>query len=193
MIYIFFQKYSAVITEAAFTHVDNGNLPGLQKIFSSLSPGKSAKLLNAINSKTGGCLLHHATVKGHTEIVKWLIEIKHESVEKTMNYYDQNDRMVYTLSPLYIAANRGHLETASYLLKEAHADPNYQEPKCAATPLHRACLRNDLQMITLLLLSGGDIYAPAITGTRPIDLITCQEIIPHIEEAITQAGPSYVC
>jgi ankyrin repeat protein len=57
--------------------------------------------------------LHLAAIRGHTQIVRALINSKSD---KDARDFDQN-------TPLHYASEYGHFECIIYLIKEANADP----------------------------------------------------------------------
>ena len=61
--------------------------------------------------------LHLAAIRGHTNIVRAIIECPHKPpVDKNVKDFDEN-------TPLHYASEYGHFECIIYLVKEAGADP----------------------------------------------------------------------
>ena len=59
--------------------------------------------------------LHLAAIRGHTNIIKLLIEWG-RGVDRNCKDFDEN-------TPLHYASEYGHFESIIYLVKEANADP----------------------------------------------------------------------
>ncbi len=97
-----------------------------------------------------------------------------------------NVTSIYGWSPLMFAARDGNVEMAEYLI-EMGADVNlnyykFEEPgnnvslikNVASTPLHIACLHDQLDVEKLLLKNGADTNARNIVGFTPID-VACKK------------------
>ena len=71
--------------------------------------------------------LHLAAIRGHTNIVRKLIECRLQpAVDKNCRDFDEN-------TPLHYASEYGHFECIIYLVKEAMADP-FLKNKFGYTP-----------------------------------------------------------
>jgi len=69
-------------------------------------------------------------------------------------------------------------------LLEKGADPNSVEDEANITPLHFAVAYNAINTISLLVASGGNIYAKTCDGLTPLDLaknLGQQEAEAHIK------------
>lgn len=71
------------------------------------------------------------------------------------------------LTPLAVAVTRGDL-TAARLLLRAGADVNARFGSMRYTALHRACLYDSPEMVSLLLSAGADIHATETSGWTPL-------------------------
>ena len=61
--------------------------------------------------------LHLAAIRGHTDIVRLLLESSHKPpADRNIRDFDEN-------TPLHYASEYGHFECIIYLVKEANADP----------------------------------------------------------------------
>lgn len=71
--------------------------------------------------------LHLAAIRGHTNIVRALIDCQNKPlVDRNVKDFDEN-------TPLHYASEYGHAECIIYLVKEAQADP-FLKNKFGYTP-----------------------------------------------------------
>ena len=62
--------------------------------------------------------LHLAAIRGHTNIVRMLIDSPHKpQIDRNIRDFDEN-------TPLHYASEYGHAECIIYLVKDAMADPH---------------------------------------------------------------------
>ncbi|XP_076079492.1 uncharacterized protein LOC143049705 isoform X2 [Mytilus galloprovincialis] len=114
----------------------------------------------------GASPLYAATIKGHKEIVKLLLDNKADSNKCT------DDRV----SPLYVVCQNNHIEIVKILL-DNKADIN----KCkddGVSPLFIACHNNHIEIVKILLDNKADINKCTDTGVSPL-YIACRN--NHIE------------
>ena len=108
----------------------------------------------------GFTALIYATVAGHSEIVKLLLE-------KGAYTYQAGK---YGRTSLHRAVNEGHLEIVKLLLEKG-ADPNQADKILGWTPLDRAVNEGHLEIVKLLLEKGADPnQADKILGLTPLYL-----------------------
>ncbi len=102
--------------------------------------------------------LNLAAMKGHTEVVRLLIERKANV-----------DKAVYGgFTPLFIASDQGHFEIVRLLLQHG-ANSEHCSDEDKHTPLYRACSKGHLDVVKLLLVSGADPRHVSEDGTLPIE------------------------
>ncbi|KAI4178117.1 MAG: hypothetical protein LQ348_005686, partial [Seirophora lacunosa] len=70
---------------------------------------------------------------------------------------DDISRFLYAMTPLHIAASKGHLRIARFLLE--HGANTNAIDGISGTPLHHAAATNDTAMIELLLQFGSNVHA----------------------------------
>jgi ankyrin repeat protein len=116
-------------------------------------------LADRITPGLAGALLSDAAVKGHGEIVTFLLE----------NKADVNGRNADGATPLHDAALGGGREVAALLLKRG-AQIDARDRDSEATPLHVAASWGRRAVVELLLVSGADPWATDKNGRTPLDL-----------------------
>ena len=85
--------------------------------------------------------LHLASLYGHLDIVRYLVEQRN---------CDVNCRNKYKTTPLHFAAYKGRLHIVQYLIIERGCDPMCRG-RYGAPPLHSACLDGRLAVVKYLL------------------------------------------
>jgi cytohesin len=103
--------------------------------------------------------LHWAAAKGHTKVVRKLIEVG-------AGLEGRGGRFHFT--PLHMAAGEGHLET-SRLLLDAGAEVDAID-RFHDTPMHWAAWFGHLSVVQLLVERGGDSAAKNKDGNTPRDM-----------------------
>ncbi len=68
------------------------------------------------------------------------------------------------VSPLYMAAYKGHRELAEYLIVECKVDVDTLSSKYSATPLYAACRKGHLKVAELILNNDSDPTIPRTYG-----------------------------
>ncbi|XP_047968382.1 poly [ADP-ribose] polymerase tankyrase-1-like isoform X2 [Salvia hispanica] len=103
---------------------------------------------------TGRNVLHHAAEIGHFEICKFLIN----------NVKVYTDALTYKrVTPLAEAAKRGHVKIVELLIKHG-ADislPNI----AGVSPLHHALLKDNMELVDMLLVGGALVEVDSSHGT----------------------------
>ena len=120
-----------------FSAVEEGNI---KKVASLLGAGIEPNS----KDKYDNTALHYASKKGHSEIVKLLLE-------KGANVNAQDNDIGYTV--LHRASMAGHLEVAKLLLDKG-ANINAQDI-FSETALHLATVSGHLEVVKLLFEKGG--------------------------------------
>lgn len=144
--------------------------------------------INALDG-TGCTALYWATRKGHVKIADLLLD-QGADTEKTRADWrplhtactrddlamvtlllskgaNVNATMEFGITPLDFTATQGSVEVATVLL-DAGADVNNQDEKTATTPLHRAAIRGDLAMVSLLTSRGARVDAETNDEATPL-------------------------
>ncbi|VDH93536.1 glycerophosphodiester phosphodiesterase [Mytilus galloprovincialis] len=109
-------------------------------------------------NRTGGSPLLVASVNGHTETVKVLLD----------NKADSNKCLNNEVSPLYVACQNNHIETVKLLL-DNEADIN----KCrdnGTSPLYIACQNIHTEIVKILLDNKADINKCTDNGASPLHI-----------------------
>jgi len=122
-----------------FDAVENGDLESLKKL---VSGGANVEA----KSNFGNTPLICASINGHLEIVKYLIEEHNANVEAKDNYG-------YT--PLIWASVYGSLEIMKYLIEECNANVEVKN-KYGETPLIRASELSRLEIVKCLIENGAN-------------------------------------
>ena len=113
--------------------------------------------LNA-GDQEGATLLHNAVVKGHEQVVNWLLSKgAHVNIKDNTGY-----------TPLHWAVLVGHIKIAVKLI-ETGADVNVTSPD-GLTPLHDAAYNGRKEIIRLLIHNGAKPDARDDLGKTPLDL-----------------------
>ena len=129
-------------------------------------------------SKKGITPLEWAAMKGHTEVVKVLLD----------NKADVNvSRPTDGATPLYIAAQNGHTEVVKLLL-DHEADVNVSRHTDGATPLYVAAENGHTEVVKLLLDKNADASTNCQPGGKPIDAARRHR---HLD--IVKLLPSFLC
>ena len=101
--------------------------------------------------------LFHATLGGHYEVVKYLIN------KCNCNPRQQSEEGE---TPLYLACLAGHYEIVTYLISKYHCDPNI---RARYNPLHGACKGGNLEIIKYLIsLPSVDVNSKDADGYTPL-------------------------
>jgi ankyrin repeat protein len=87
-----------------------------------------------------------AITSGNLKVVKKYVEADPKNVNE----------MSFAWTPLQMAANKGQIEVAKYLLSKG-ADMNYTHPLSKNTAFHLAAFGGFRDMLTLLAKSGADV------------------------------------
>ncbi|KAJ7788289.1 ankyrin repeat-containing domain protein, partial [Mycena olivaceomarginata] len=95
----------------------------------------------------GATPLHYASLRGHTDVAKFLIETGAD-----VNVTDKDG-----VTPLHYTSLQGHTDVAKFLIDKG-ADVNATN-KDRATPLHYASLRGHTDVSKFLTEKGADIDA----------------------------------
>ena len=104
--------------------------------------------------------LHKAASGGHTETVLALVSAGADiNRQRRLKYGDKLSQ-----TPLHEAASGGHTETVLALVK-ADANVNVSDEVGGFTPLHRAVLRDDLEMVSAFISAGADLDAMSEGGS----------------------------
>ena len=77
------------------------------------------------------------------------------------------------LTPLLIAASKGHAEEVELLLVDG-SEVDDRDPVRGWTPLHFAAVYGHVRIIQLLLLHGTDVNSRSRPGATPIHLASLQ-------------------
>jgi len=110
-----------------------GLLEPTKKLFFSNPSG-----LNGMNARKALCL---AAEENHLPIVKLFVEAR----------VDLNTPLWQSKTPLYLACERGHFETADYLAHRFEADVNVPCDKSNKTALYIAAENNHPQVVASLI------------------------------------------
>lgn len=138
-----------------------------QNIFKAAAAGDLALVKQSAKSpaelsqsdKEGYTPLHWASLGGHTPVVQYLLT-KGIAVDARTKYQER--------TPLFLAAQEGHLETATLLLQCGANVEATNKKYDGATALHRAALEGHGRMVMLLLDAGANVNARDIEGLRPL-------------------------
>lgn len=119
--------------------------------------------------------LHCATKGGHLAVVKVLLSADNSN----LNALDGTG-----CTALYWATRKGHVKIAEYLLDQG-ADA--EKTRADWRPLHTACTRDDLAMVTLLLAKGAHVNATMEFGITPLDFTATQGSV-EVATVLLDAG-----
>ncbi|KAJ9079078.1 hypothetical protein DSO57_1039244 [Entomophthora muscae] len=121
-----------------------------------------------IRHQLGWACIHAAAVKGHYEIVEFLLE----------NGADPNLQDTYRFPSQAVGFQ---IRQIIYEREEIFSDSlNYRSQASGFTALHYACFRGDEEMIRLLCEKGADPGIQTDLGWRPVDLI--DSIHPRLDK-----------
>eukprot|EP01041_Mallomonas_annulata_P005417 gene5417-10843_t len=136
----------------------NGNLIVLQSILDSF-PDERRRLIQKLVDQSGKALIHIASERGHTDILKYLIENQGA---------DSNLRDYTKLTPLDLACIQGRKSIVEYLIQTDKVHVHDSELQ----PLHHACTHGHLDLVKLLI--DNNIGSPRekvpMTGKTPLHL-----------------------
>lgn len=107
--------------------------------------------------RLGLTLLHLAVVFGQPEITDWLIQSKANLEVK---------EFISGKTPLHLAAYYGRMDVLELLLKHARG---FSVDKAKCSPIHYACMQEDLDVVRLLIRKFGEPNAPSNIGT-PLEI-----------------------
>ena len=134
----------------------------LGQVKTLLSHGSDFNLVES-RDKKGYTALHWACIKGHTDIVRFLIEAG----------ADQNSVNNLGSSPLLLAAWKGHDEVVLVLLAAKSASNIIDQPNSVGlTPLMQASNHNKLRVCEYLLLHGADTTLRDQNGKSALNFAT---------------------
>lgn len=152
-------KYSSVSSglvilteEAFFSAIKSGDVSLVKKFFP-----KYKDLVNLVKTQSGLYPLHLAALKGHFDIVKYLIEEAGAIVDLIDN---END------TPLLKASYGGYENIVQYLLKK-NANVNYKDHE-GWTALHNACSRGYCGIAQVLINASANVDCQNVTGQTPL-------------------------
>ncbi|KAI3449724.1 hypothetical protein Pfo_006389 [Paulownia fortunei] len=133
----------------------NGDLEGLQELKVKIGDDEHFRRRCDISIDCEGRRsLHYAAGKGLIQICKFLIE----EMKVDINIKTEKGN-----SPLLLAAARGHVNTAEYLINQG-ADISMSNYK-GITCLHLAAVKDNKELMQLLLMKGADIETDSVLGT----------------------------
>ncbi|XP_063411165.1 uncharacterized protein LOC134694100 [Mytilus trossulus] len=121
----------------------------------------------------GNSPLHKASKRGHTAVVKLLLE----------NNADVSQCNIYKESPLYVACEEGYKDTVELLLRK-NADVN-QCNIYGQSPLYEACEGGYKHTVELLLQNNSDVNQCNIDG-QSLLYVACKEGHKHTVELLLQ-------
>ncbi len=170
-----------------------------------------------IKDKYGKTPLHRAAAKGHTEVVKYLVEQKalvtsedddkltplfeaatnghHEIVSYLCQHGAKvNTKTTYNYSPLYMAAYYGHHQTVQ-ILCHYHAEVDSQN-WLDCTPLYIAVTKGHKEVVQILCQHGANVNSRNLLGCTPLYLAATkghkevvQILCQHGANVDSQNGP----
>jgi len=144
--------------ESFFSAIKTGDLSLVKKFFP-----KFKNVINQIRTPSGLYPLHLATIKGHYEIVKYLVEEQNALVDIIDNEKE---------TPLLKASYNGYKDIVNFL-KKKNANINYRDRE-GWTALHNACSRGFCDIAQFLINSDADINSQNATGQTPL-MIACSK------------------
>ena len=121
-----------------------------KELYEAASGGDLKKVISIMEScncsamykdKNGNSALHHAAMRGHLNIVRYLTTI--DAVNPASPSQD-------SMTPLHFSAMYGHLDVVAFLINEQNVDPwCYNDEK--QTPLFMACGYGHLEVAEYLI------------------------------------------
>lgn len=119
-----------------------------------------AELVNRVRD---GCApLFIACMRGHAEMVEYLIKVCGADVEKRGLYEVPDDRSVHFVTPLWCAAVSGKLNVIKVLVENG-ANVNAASDS-GSTPVRSACFMTHMEIVKYLVAHGADILKPNYNG-----------------------------
>ena len=115
----------------------NGDLPALKQLYETSLDIVLAK------DTSGSTLLHQASVRGHLDLIKYLVSIGCDNVARDVN----------GSAPVHLAATNGRIAAVQYFLHEAQCDREIRDNN-ACTPLHLASFHGHLELARYLVSAG---------------------------------------
>ena len=165
--------------------------------------------------KYGNTPLYYATVNGHFEIVKLLLEAGADNnyvpynwdsnpldiainkghskiaIEILKHSCNRNYKDCYGNSPLHNAVRKGNLNIVNFIMKHIHSKirNSYLEShnKIGYTPLHIACEKGYFEIAKLLLEMGADLNALDNYGSTPL-FNACESCNPDLVRLLLEKG-----
>jgi len=160
--------------DSFFSAIKTGDLSLVKKFFP-----KFKNVINQIRTPSGLYPLHIASIKGHYEIVKYLVEEQNALVDIIDNEKE---------TPLLKAAYNGHKNIVQYL-KMKNANIDYKDRE-GWTSLHNACSRGFLDIVQFLINSEADINCQNVTGQTPLMIASSKGYIDIVQLLImTNVNP----
>ena len=142
------------------------NYPGARLSFQlrsrleRLSPDSRKELVSRVRD---GCApLFIACMRGHAEMVEYLIKSGGADVEQRGIYEVPDDRSVHFVTPLWCAAVSGRLNVIKCLVENG-ADVNAASDS-GSTPVRSACFMTHMEIVKYLVEHGADILKPNFNG-----------------------------
>nr|QSC88215.1 26S proteasome regulatory particle assembly chaperone 1 [Nilaparvata lugens] len=144
-----------------------------EAIKSRIAKDKDLVIVQDANQRT---MLHWASLGGHFEIVKFLVD--HNSP------IDAVDDV--SMTPLILAATAGRAEVVRYLLSQgAHVNAKNDQ---GHSPLQRACSKGWKEIVELLLKNDADVNIADIRGARPLHRAASLGLMPIVEILLRTKG-----
>jgi len=151
--------------------------PANSAIWTAISEGKEQGVKEAINNGANVdflyngtyTALHLAASKGHTNIVKLLLDAGWD-IDLVGEIEDTDKSVVFEGTPIHHAADNGHIETVKFLLEKG-ADVNASDGTTQYyTPLLTACRSGHLKLVEFLIQNGADTSAVDGAGEPLINI-----------------------
>ncbi|XP_071518371.1 death-associated protein kinase 1-like [Panulirus ornatus] len=184
---------ASFVLSAMVAAVEEGNLPGLEKLF-SVAQNIDVNMAN----KNGESCLHVACRYGHTVVVQNLclcnmnIDLQDDHGETALHIavWHGFPRIVHHLcsaaanteltdkesqTPLHVASGRGHMECVRGLVG-AGACVDAQDAH-GATPLHHALARHHTQAAMILLHAGANTDITDDMGEAPVHIVAREGLL----------------
>lgn len=133
--------------------------------------------INAQGGKNSMAALHGAAKNGHFAVVELLVQAGGSTID--MNALDGSG-----CTALYWATRKGHLKIVEFLLDHG-ADT--EATGADWRPLHTACTKDNLEMVTLLLAKGARVDAAMEFGVTPLDF-TATQGSTEVAQVLLDAG-----